>query len=129
MTRSRLLFACGLLATVALAAGCGQKTEPTPGAGPVPNPAPNPKPANPTKEDETAAKAEALKRLKQTGVAVHNYESVNGCFPAGIVGPKGELGLSWRVQLLPYLEEGDLFNEFKTNEPWDSEHNKKLLAK
>jgi hypothetical protein len=37
--------------------------------------------------------------------------------------------LSWRVALLPFLGEQDLYNQFKRNEPWDSEHNRKLLAK
>jgi hypothetical protein len=37
--------------------------------------------------------------------------------------------VSWRVTLLPYLEEGDLYKQFKLYEPWDSEHNKGLLGK
>src|SRR5262249_8061762 len=36
---------------------------------------------------------------------------------------------SWRVALLPYLGEKELAREFKMAEPWDSEHNKKLLAR
>src|SRR5207253_9743746 len=42
---------------------------------------------------------------------------------------KGRALLSWRVALLPFLEQDALFREFKLNEPWDSPHNKKLLAK
>src|SRR5262249_12437540 len=37
--------------------------------------------------------------------------------------------LSWRVELLPYLDHVDLYQEFKLDEPWDSEHNKPLIAK
>ena len=37
--------------------------------------------------------------------------------------------LSWRVQLLPYLDQDNLYKQFKLDEPWDSENNKKLLAK
>ena len=37
--------------------------------------------------------------------------------------------LSWRVLLLPYLDEEKLFREFKLDQPWDSEHNKKLLPR
>jgi hypothetical protein len=37
--------------------------------------------------------------------------------------------LSWRVALLPFLEEEGLYRQFKLNEPWDSPHNKRLLAK
>jgi hypothetical protein len=36
--------------------------------------------------------------------------------------------LSWRVALLPFLEEEKLYRQFKLDEPWDSAHNKKLLA-
>ena len=35
--------------------------------------------------------------------------------------------MSWRVALLPYLEQGDLYNKFKLDEPWDSPNNKPLL--
>jgi hypothetical protein len=37
--------------------------------------------------------------------------------------------LSWRVALLPYLGEQDLFQQFHLGEPWDSPHNKALLRK
>jgi hypothetical protein len=37
--------------------------------------------------------------------------------------------LSWRVAILPYLEEQALYNEFHLDEPWDSEHNIKLLER
>jgi hypothetical protein len=38
-------------------------------------------------------------------------------------------GLSWRVHILPYIEQDNLYREFKLDEPWDSEHNKKLIEK
>lgn len=48
--------------------------------------------------------------------------------PAAIYSDAGVPLLSWRVLLLPYLEMGDLYRQFKLNEPWDSPHNLKLLA-
>jgi RNA polymerase sigma factor (sigma-70 family) len=42
---------------------------------------------------------------------------------------EGKPLLSWRVALLPYLDQHDLYRQFKLDEPWDSPHNKKLLAK
>ena len=42
-------------------------------------------------------------------------------------GPDGTPLLSWRVLLLPYLAEEDLYREFKLDEPWDSPHNLRLL--
>src|SRR5947209_11024222 len=37
--------------------------------------------------------------------------------------------LSWRVAILPYIEEQALYQQFHLDEPWDSAHNKTLLAK
>src|SRR5262249_29159759 len=36
--------------------------------------------------------------------------------------------LSWRVAILPYIGQRALYQRFRLNEPWDSKHNKKLLA-
>jgi Protein of unknown function (DUF1559) len=43
-------------------------------------------------------------------------------------GSDGKALLSWRVALLPFLEQDALYREFHLDEPWDSPHNKKLLA-
>ncbi len=68
--------------------------------------------------------------LHQMGVAFHNFESVYGTFPgAGRIRSDGRIGLSWRVYLLPFLDEAPLYNQFKLDEPWDSEHNKLLIEK
>ena len=61
-------------------------------------------------------------------LAFFNYEDVHGHLPpAAVCGPDGQPLLSWRVLLLPYIEEEKLFNEFHLDEPWDSEHNLPLL--
>ena len=130
MTRLRKLSAIGLFAAFVLTAGCGKKPDPTPGSGPDTGP-PGPSGGDPPADDGKAAKADAAKRLKEIGLAIHNYESATLMLPAGIVGPKGELGLSWRVQILPYLgkEAGELYKQFNLKEAWDSEQNRKLIAK
>ncbi len=74
-----------------------------------------------------AQRAQSTNNLKQIGLALANYESANGHFPADIRGKDGKPLLSWRVQLLPYLEQAATFNEFKLDEPWDGPHNKALL--
>ncbi|HEY7310342.1 MAG TPA: sigma-70 family RNA polymerase sigma factor [Gemmataceae bacterium] len=68
--------------------------------------------------------------LKQLALAMHNYNDTYGRLPlAATTDKKGKALLSWRVALLPYLEEQELYKQFKLDEPWDSPHNKKLLSK
>jgi RNA polymerase sigma factor (sigma-70 family) len=68
--------------------------------------------------------------LKQIGIALHNYHNDYDTLPApAIYGKNGKPLLSWRVTLLPYIEQDNLYQQFNLDEPWDSEHNKKLLAK
>jgi prepilin-type processing-associated H-X9-DG protein len=58
-----------------------------------------------------------------------NYTSIHKVLPpAGTISPDGELLLSWRVLVLPYLGEQELYDKFKLDEPWDSPNNKPLLA-
>ena len=126
MFSMRLLCAFTLLG-IWFAAGCGKKPDPEVVVAPDQKLEPKPGPTQATPAD----KDEAVKRLHRIGVAMHNAESAYQFLPAGVVGPKGELGLSWRVAILPFLgkEEAELYQQFKSNEPWDSEHNKKLIAK
>ena len=79
----------------------------------------------PTKADYK----QATNSLKQIGLAFHNYESAYGYFPGNVEDKNGKPLLSWRVAILPYMEEDELFKRFKLDEPWDSEHNKPLIAK
>ena len=61
---------------------------------------------------------------------MHNYEGTHGRLPPAVVyGENGRPLLSWRVLLLPFIEEGELFRQFKLDEPWDSPHNIRLLPK
>jgi hypothetical protein len=74
-----------------------------------------------------ARRAQSTNNLKQIALAMHNFHDVNRTFPSATTTPKGGK-LSWRVQILPFIEQQALFNQFKLDEPWDSEHNKKLIA-
>ena len=55
--------------------------------------------------------------------------TVNHFPPQAIVDDDGKPLLSWRVAILPFLEQQELYNEFKLDEPWDSEHNKALIPR
>lgn len=63
-------------------------------------------------------------------LAMHNHHDALRRFPyADSQLVDGKPLLSWRVHLLPYLNQRELYNQFKLDEPWDSPHNKALLAK
>jgi prepilin-type processing-associated H-X9-DG protein len=60
-------------------------------------------------------------------LAWHNFHSANNKFPGDICDAEGKPLLSWRVAILPYLDQQNLYNEFHLDEPWDSAHNKPLI--
>jgi RNA polymerase sigma factor (sigma-70 family) len=83
---------------------------------------------------EAQLRVQSQNNLKQIGLALHNYNDTYTHLPPPAIYDKGgpRLGkplLSWRVALLPFIEQNALYKQFKLDEPWDSPHNKKLLAK
>jgi len=80
---------------------------------------------------ENATRARTVTNLKHLALAMHNFHDANKAFPAAAILSKegNKKLLSWRVQLLPYLAEGKLHEQFHLDEPWDSEHNKTLIEK
>lgn len=79
---------------------------------------------------EAARRAQSTNNLKQLGLAMHNYHVTHNKFPPqASVDEDGNPLLSWRVHLLPYLDEFELYQQFHLDEPWDSDHNIKLLEK
>ncbi|MGB7347815.1 MAG: DUF1559 domain-containing protein [Pirellulaceae bacterium] len=73
---------------------------------------------------------QAQNNLKQIGLAMHNFHSAYRKLPDAISrDADGKALLSWRVHVLPFLDEAQLYGEFRLDEPWDSEHNIKLLPR
>ena len=78
---------------------------------------------------EAAQRNASMNNMKQIMLAMLNYESAKRTLPpAYSVDKKGKPLLSWRVHILPYLGEQKLYRQFHRDEPWDSPHNKKLIA-
>ena len=78
---------------------------------------------------EGLAREQAANNLKQIGLALSNYRQDHGRFPPAVVySPDCRPLYSWRVLILPYLEQKALYDKFDLNEPWDSPHNHELLA-
>jgi hypothetical protein len=79
---------------------------------------------------QAARQTVGMNNLKQLGLAMLIHESEKNALPsAAMCDGDGKPLLSWRVRLLPYLDEQELYEQFKLDEPWDSEHNKKLVEK
>ena len=73
---------------------------------------------------------QTMKNLRQIGVAIVNYESTRGRYPAAAILSRDKKPLlSWRVAILPMLDEQGLHRQFKLDQPWDSEHNRKLIER
>jgi hypothetical protein len=85
----------------------------------------------PSRVDEVGPRYLVLHSLSELSHAMHSYHEKHGRFPpAAVYSKDGTPLLSWRILLLPYLEEqADLFRQFKLDEPWDSPHNLLLLPK
>lgn len=59
--------------------------------------------------------------IKQLSLGMEAYHEVYGQFP-----PHKKSGHSWRVYLLPYLENDTLYQQIRLNEPWDSDWNRQF---
>lgn len=79
---------------------------------------------------EDDRRAQSTNNMKQVTLAMHNYHDKHKHFPPAYVADKdGKPLLSWRVLMLPYLRQNDLYEQFHLDEPWDSQHNKQLIAR
>ncbi|MGO9115165.1 MAG: DUF1559 domain-containing protein [Thermoguttaceae bacterium] len=77
---------------------------------------------------ESGQRTQSSNNLKQIALAMLNYESLFGTYPArAIFDKQGKPLLSWRVHILPYIEQDALYKQFHLDEPWDSANNKKLI--
>jgi prepilin-type processing-associated H-X9-DG protein len=72
--------------------------------------------------------------LKQLGLALHNYESVNRAFPPGAVGPQPGVAATSGLAshglgscLLPYLEKGPLFRQYDWDVSWYHSSNQQAV--
>jgi Protein of unknown function (DUF1559) len=146
--RHYFLFAALLVVLAGTAPGCkkSKPSEPSdsappeakPPSGPATTPSPTGsqlsfstpidqvKPFYP--ESDTRTRLISSNNLKQIGLAWQIFHDKYSAFPAGVYDKSGsKVGLSWRVAILPNIEQDKLYKQFKLDEPWDSENNKKLI--
>ncbi len=77
---------------------------------------------------EAARRTQGMSNLKHIGLAMHNFHDTYRALPAAYnMDADGKPLLSWRVHLLPFLEQRILYEQFRLDEPWDSPHNRQLI--
>ncbi len=72
---------------------------------------------------QAARRMSSSNNLKMIALAMHNYHDTYQHFPTDIHSSDGKPLLSWRVAILPFIEEAPLYEQFHLDEPWDSPHN------
>jgi prepilin-type processing-associated H-X9-DG protein len=77
---------------------------------------------------EAARRTQCANNLKEMGIAFFDFNQAKKQFPGNILSKQGKPLLSWRVAILPYIEQESLYKKFKLDEPWDSPTNKALLT-
>jgi hypothetical protein len=76
---------------------------------------------------ETPRWASCQNNMRNTALALQQYEFRNGTLPpAYIADADGRPMHSWRVLLLPYLEQNALYRQYRFDEPWDGPNNSQL---
>lgn len=73
---------------------------------------------------EAARRAQSVNNLKQLGLGLHNYHSQHAVFPPGGTFDATGRGLyGWQVDILPYIEQRELYNTINLALPWDHPRN------
>lgn len=74
---------------------------------------------------ESARRMQCTNNIKQIMLAFFNHHDVYNNFPAaaGPIRPDSKANHSWRVAILPFMEQNELYDQIRLDEPWDSEWN------
>lgn len=85
---------------------------------------------------EAARRMTCTNKLKQFGIGLHNYHDTHGSFPSGIAvaggnkcpaqsGAAAGARATWAVQILPYIEQQALWNQFVQTEQFTMNYEQK----
>ncbi len=82
---------------------------------------------------EAARRSDCKNKLKQIGLALHNYEETHKTFPPGVMrhttaSANAQSGYGWGTYILPFLDNAPLFKKFNTNDSIGSAANIPLVA-
>jgi hypothetical protein len=77
----------------------------------------------------TVSSTKGLNNLKELGIAMHNFHDTTQTLPSDVlpVGGQNPPVWSWRVQILPYIEQDNLYKQLDMTKAWDDPANLKKL--
>lgn len=76
---------------------------------------------------EAGRRRQCFNNLRQIGLAILQYQQQYGCFPPAFVpDERGKPKHSWRVLILPFMGNDDLYKQYRFDEPWNGPHNTQL---
>jgi WD40 repeat protein len=82
------------------------------------------------REGSATNRDDIARGLYRVGRALRAYHRDRGRLPPrAVYDDRGRPLLSWRVLLLPWLGEAELFRQFRLDDPWDSDHNRRLIPR
>lgn len=74
-----------------------------------------------------AQKASCQNNLRWIALALSQYHDSHGSYPPAYIADADGVPMhSWRVLLLPYLDQKDLYKQYRFDEPWDGPNNSML---
>ncbi len=79
------------------------------------------------KARKSAKQAQSHNNLRQIAIALQKYAIAHGSFPPAVLyDKKSGTPYSWRVAILPFIEQRALYDQYHFDELWDSEHNMEI---
>ena len=74
-------------------------------------------------------RGEASKNLRKIAVGFHEYHAANNGFLSSVYVSEQGKKYSWRIEILPYIGEKDLYDQYRFDEEWNSPHNQKVTSR
>lgn len=82
------------------------------------------------RERENARRQVCQDNLRRITAALLQYEARHGRLPpANLADEQGHPLHSWRVLILPFLDQQELYEKYSFDEAWDGPHNRQLAAR
>ncbi|NLS93065.1 MAG: DUF1559 domain-containing protein [Planctomycetaceae bacterium] len=86
-------------------------------------------PAFPPYGRVVARRTQCSNNLKQIAVGLLSYHDAYGSFPPAFIADENAKPVhSWRVLILPFVEQDALYRKYDLSEPWDSPKNRSLAS-